>query len=365
MLRRARPYLAVLVAVLGATLLRMALTPVVGLAIPFLTYFLAALLLTWHFGFASAAFSIAISTIVGGHYILAVGTDDFLPATRADRVAMFGFVLASLSVSFLLDVQRRTLQRARSAETEQMRVNAELARVNQDLEAFVYSAGHDLREPMRTIALSAEFLEGRLRTTLKDDDARFLSYIQTSARRMNALLDALLEYAKAGKRKQGPTGVIDVDRLMGDLLATLGASISAAGATVSCTRLPHVAMEENHIVQVLQNLVSNALKYGGKQISISGDHQGGSCVFSVTDDGAGIASEHAEQIFGLFNRLNRKSDSEGSGVGLAICRRVVELYGGQVWLSKSQPGEGSTFCFSIPIEDAQNRMREKSTLDDV
>jgi len=345
------PYLVAPLLICAATLLRLALQPWAGSSIPFSPYFAVALLMAWRFGFGPAAFTIALSVVAGGHYILARGTGHFLPVTDAGRAAMVGFSIVSFAATFLIDLQRRTLQRARLAEGEQKRANEELARVNRDLEAFAYSASHDLREPLRTISLSVDVIERDLGPRLHGDEARFLSYMRASTLRMMALLDGLLMYAKSGQSDVGPAQIIDADRLLGEVLESLRVPMSEAGATVTRRALPRVAIQDSHLAQVFQNLLTNAFKYGGKKVEIAAARKDGDWVFSVTDDGIGIEPEYAEQVFGLFARLDNRH--EGSGVGLAICRRVLERYGGRVWLSHSKPGKGSTFCFSLPANQAQ------------
>jgi len=344
--RRSLGYLVAPVAVFLATLARLAMAPWTGASIPFVTYFIAVLWLAWYRGFGPAAVAIVISSIAGGHYILAAGTVHFLPVTSEGRAAIGGFGVISLVVSLLIDLQHRTLRRARSAEEEQRRANEELARVNLDLETFAFSASHDLQEPLRTIALSADYLEASLAGKLNENDARFLGYLRNSALKMTALLHGLLLYAKLAEAKTPFRGSSDVGRVLEEVLENLRIPLADAGATVSFADLPCVAIPDTHLVQIFQNLVGNAVKYGGKRVRISASQRDGLWIFSVADDGLGIPMEYGQQIFGLFKRLS--SDHQGHGVGLAICRRIIERHGGQIWLSDSKPGEGSTFCFTVP-----------------
>jgi light-regulated signal transduction histidine kinase (bacteriophytochrome) len=344
-------YILAPVAVFLALLIRIALGPWVGSSIPFATFFIATLWLAWYRGFGAAAFGVVLSVVAGGHFILHDGAGHFLPVTSAGRAAITGFGIVSLSAALLIDLQHRTLRRAQSAELEQRRANEQLARVNRDLETFAFSASHDLQEPMRTISLSADYLENSLRGRLQGDETRFLGYMRSSALRMTALLDGLLLYAKLGEVELNPPPSVEVRGVLEEVRETLRIPISAAGANISWGSLPRVAVQETHLVQIFQNLLGNALKYGGKRIEISAARRDGFWLFSVADDGVGISMEYADQIFGLFKRLG--GDSEGSGVGLAICRRMVERYGGRIWLSDSKPGQGSTFCFTAPAADGQ------------
>ena len=142
------------------------------------------------------------------------------------------------------------------------------------------------------------------------------------------------------------------EAFLGDVLEGLQGLIQETGASITAEELPSVTIHESRLAQVFQNLIGNAIKYRGKEvprIHIAAAKGDGWCVFSVTDNGIGIEPEYAERIFGLFKRLHGRDEYPGSGIGLAICQRVVEQYGGRVWLDQSAPGRGSTFCFSLPL----------------
>jgi signal transduction histidine kinase len=354
-------YLITVGAVGLATLLRTALSPLVGTSAPFVTYFLAALWVAWSYGFWPAEFAIVLAAFIGGHFILAAGAGTLLPVATADRAAMMAFGIVATVVAFLIDLQHRTLQRAQSAEGEQRRANAELARVNRDLESFAFSASHDLQEPMRTISLSVDYLEGSLRGKLEGNDARFLAHLRNSALRMSALLDGLLLYAKLNDFELAPCST-ESRRVLDDVQESLSIAIKAAGAKISVGDGPAVAVHEIHLAQIFQNLLGNAVKYGGKRIDVTaGRQEDGFWIFSVADDGMGISMEYAEQIFGLFKRLD--ADHHGNGVGLAICRRIVERYGGRIWLHESELGRGSAFRFTVPPASGQTiDFRSQTTL---
>jgi PAS domain S-box-containing protein len=236
-------------------------------------------------------------------------------------------------------------------QTELKRTNEELRRANQDLEVFAYSASHDLQEPLRTISISAQILEENCGSRLYDEDAMFLGNILSASHRMSVLIEDLLAYTRATKYEEGPPPNIDSARVLADVLETLRGSIEEAGAMVTFDELPMVAMHESRLAQLFQNLVSNAIKYRSKEvprIHVGADERDGWCVFSVVDNGIGIDARYAEQIFGLFKRLHGRDEYPGSGIGLALCQRVVEQYGGRIWLKHSTPGGGSTFCFALP-----------------
>lgn len=360
-------------ATLLATLARLALTPWVGSAIPFVTYFAAAVLLAWYRGFWPAAISIPLSAFAGAHYILGRGDSAAMPWGRDERAAVIGFAATSLTVSFLIDFQRRTLIRARAAEAAQAAIakdnaqllkqaeeaqadlkhsNDELRRANRDLELFAYSASHDLKEPLRNITIFTELAQRNAKLQPPDDEANFLSDILAAARRMNTILDDLLLYAKAAISEGGPVGNVDADSVVAEVVAGLRGQMNDAGASVTTESLPCVAIRASSLAQLFQNLISNSIKYRGGEaptIHISSQMRDGWCIFSVADNGLGIEQRYAHQIFGLFKRLHAREEYPGNGIGLAICQRLVEQHGGSIWLEKSEPGSGSTFCFSVPL----------------
>jgi PAS domain S-box-containing protein len=245
----------------------------------------------------------------------------------------------------------RLFEQAQWVQTELKRSNEELRRANRDLEVFAYSASHDLQEPLRTIGISAQLIERSCGPQMRPDAASFLDTILTSSRRMRALVDDLLAYTKAAKCEEGIPPSVDSERVLADVLETLRGPIDEVGATVTASKLPAVAIHGSRLAQLFQNLISNAIKYRSKEvpsIHVTAKEQDGWCVFSVADNGIGIDPQFAEQIFGLFKRLHGRDEYPGSGIGLAICQRVVEQYGGRIWLDQSTPGGGSTFSFALP-----------------
>lgn len=245
----------------------------------------------------------------------------------------------------------RLFEQAQWAQTELKRSNDELLRVNRDLEDFAYSASHDLQEPLRTISISAELIEESLGEQLHGEDSMFLASIISAAKRMRALIQDLLAYTRATKYERGSAPHVESGRILADVLENLQGTIQETGAIVTTGELPTVSIHESGLAQIFQNLISNAIKYRSQEsprIHISAVERDGACVFSVVDNGIGIEPEFAEEIFGLFKRLHGRDEYSGSGIGLAICRRLVEQYGGRIWLERSEPGRGSVFSFSIP-----------------
>nr|WP_269446163.1 ATP-binding protein [Gloeobacter violaceus] len=231
-------------------------------------------------------------------------------------------------------------------ETQQRR---ELARSNTDLEQFAYVASHDLQEPLRMIGSYLQLLEQRYQDKLDPDAQEFIGYAVDGARWMQTLINDLLAYSRVGIRA-APPGRIDASAVLENALANLKPTIENSGATVSREALPKVIADATQLAQVFQNLVGNALKFHGPeppQIHIGAAPAAGEWVFSVADNGIGIEAPYRERIFAVFRRLHPRGGYAGTGIGLAICKKIVERHGGRIWV-ESQPGRGSTFFFTVP-----------------
>lgn len=235
--------------------------------------------------------------------------------------------------------------------TNQKRAEAELRRANKDLEQFAYSASHDLQEPLRTIKIYSQLLSGHLGSVAEGETAEFLNFLTKAATRMEVLLRDLMAYVQVIKLDaQAPEA--DTNEIMEEVLANLGGAIRESGAAVTCDRLPLVRAHRAHLSQLFQNLIGNAIKYRSVDrtpiVHIDAEHQDAFWVFSVRDNGIGIQPEFKEQIFGLFSRLHNADRYPGTGIGLALCQRIVERYHGRIWVD-SEPGRGSEFRFTLPV----------------
>ena len=234
---------------------------------------------------------------------------------------------------------------------EQKHVEDELRRANQDLEQFAWSASHDLQEPLRTVKIYSELLHKRYGGRLDGQALDFLGYLRGGATRMEILVRDLLTYTQV-TRLDGHAELTDVGEVVSATLTGLSGAISESQATVTCDTLPSVRMHSTHLRQLFQNLIGNAIKYRKPGVPplvhVSGEKQNGSWVFSVRDNGIGIEPEYKEQVFGLFKRLHTGDEYSGTGIGLAICQRIVERYHGRIWI-ESEPGGGSDFRFSVPV----------------
>jgi PAS domain S-box-containing protein len=242
-------------------------------------------------------------------------------------------------------------ERIQTAQTELKRSNDELRRANQDLETFAYSASHDLQEPLRTVTVTTQLLQKRYAAALPAHAVPLLDIIVTAAQRMESLIRDVLAYATASRQNKQPPAPVDANYVLESALEDLEASISDTGATVSCDPLPVVLAHKDRLAQVFENLISNSLKYRSNKlprIHVAAAPEGNFWRFRLSDNGIGIDPKYADQIFTLFKRLHSQDEIAGSGIGLALCTRIVEQYGGRIWLEYSEPGKGATFCFTFP-----------------
>jgi light-regulated signal transduction histidine kinase (bacteriophytochrome) len=226
---------------------------------------------------------------------------------------------------------------------------AELERSNADLERFAYVASHDLREPLRTITGFLGLLSRRQGPRLDDDGREFIDLAVAGAKRMDALIAELLEYSRTG-RGDTAAEATDLDAAWSVAVRNLAAAISETGAEVTAGPLPVVLADRGEMVQVLQNLLGNAIKYRGDgvpRIHAEAVRRGDEWAISVSDDGPGIDPRHHDRIFVVLQRLHRDDEVEGTGMGLAICKKIVEQRGGRIWV-ESKPGEGARFTFALP-----------------
>ena len=234
---------------------------------------------------------------------------------------------------------------------EQKRVEDDLRRANADLEQFAYSASHDLQEPLRSIKIYGELLTSRHGAKLDGQAREFLDFLRTGASRMEMLVRDLLAYTQV-TRLNTPAEVTDANEELTATLENLQGAIVESGTTVTFDPLPPVRVHSTHLRQLFQNLIGNAIKYRSPEraavVHVSAEQQSGFCVFTVSDNGIGILPEYKEYIFGLFKRLHSGDEYSGTGIGLAICHRIVERYRGRIWV-ESEPGSGSRFRFGLPV----------------
>jgi len=232
--------------------------------------------------------------------------------------------------------------------TDLKRMEEDLRRSNAELQEFAYVASHDLQEPLRMVSSYVQLLARRYRDALDDDARTFIDFAVDGARRMQVLINDLLQYSRVGTRGK-PFEPTDCEALLEEVLANLEVAIRERDAVVTHDPLPTVMADRGQLARVFQNLIGNALKYnkGRPQVHVSAEREGRFWRFAVCDNGIGIPPEAQEKIFAVFHRLHGRSEYDGTGMGLAIAKKIVERHGGRLWV-ESAPGAGSTFYFTIP-----------------
>ena len=245
----------------------------------------------------------------------------------------------------------RLFAEAQDTQETLKRSNADLRRANEDLNQFAYSASHDLQEPLRMVALYSQMMQRKYHHLLDGLGAEYLSYMVQGARRMELLLKDLLDYTQVVSDNEGLAQTTDANVVLEDVQQNLCQTVASSEAEIDSRRLPQVAVKRVHLLQLFQNLISNALKYRSAakpMVNISAEPDGMMWRFSIRDNGIGIAKEYRRLVFGLFKRLHGNSQYEGTGIGLAICQKIVERYGGNIWVESEGEGMGCNFLFTLP-----------------
>lgn len=252
--------------------------------------------------------------------------------------------LARLPETVRRAITERRLRKERNQYLE------DLARSNRDLEQFAYVASHDLQEPLRMVATYTQLLAERYRGKLDGDADKYIHYAVDGAVRMQSLIQDLLAFSRVGR--QGiQLQEVDCRAMVAMAAKNLEVAIEQSEAQIVCDKLPVVNADRSQMLQLFQNLIGNAIKFHGDQppvINISAQRRMKDWLFSVADNGIGIAPEHAEIVFVIFKRLHTSAEYPGSGIGLAICKKIVEQQGGRIWV-ESEVGKGSTFSFTLPV----------------
>lgn len=233
-------------------------------------------------------------------------------------------------------------------EKEVLAQNKKLAAQNRELEQFTYVASHDLQEPLRSLLSLTELLQTEANDKLDDQGNLYLKFIQQCTQRMQQLVSGLLSYARAGREKQRV--VVDCKNLVEEVCQDLSAAIHESGAEIKTGELPIVEGYPIELRSLFQNLLSNALKFQRRrvkpEIQIRASTSAEFWRFEVQDNGIGIEPKNIKKLFVIFRRLHNHSDYQGTGIGLALCKKIVDLHGGEIWV-ESIPGEGSTFIFTL------------------
>jgi len=254
--------------------------------------------------------------------------------------------------------EKRLRDQRRQSEEELAVKAAELARSNAELEQFAYVASHDLQEPLRMIANYTQLLAERYRGKLDEQADKYIAYSVDGAVRMQALIQDLLKFSRAGRSEVEPRA-IDCHAAVEQAVTNLRAAIQESGAAVSFHGLPLVMADPSQLAQVFQNLIANAIKFHGADtpvIQIDAEKKEHEWVFAVSDNGIGIPPESWQDIFVIFRRLHTRAEYAGNGIGLSICKRIIERHGGRIWI-EAQAQPGCCFKFTVPAEPSKAALK--------
>ena len=256
----------------------------------------------------------------------------------------------NIAVGFIRDIthQQKAQNRLEAMVHERTR---QLEASNEALQSFAYAASHDLREPLNKIVAFGQRLQDKYTDQLDEKGQQYLGVMQTAAKRMTRLIDDLLEYSRVG-REEAPLVKIDLDRVVHEVISDLEIPIQEAGAEIILQPLPQICAHAGRMRQVFQNLLSNAIKFHRTdvppKIQVSGYEEHDTAVITVQDNGIGFEPQYAEKIFTLFTRLHTRFEYPGTGIGLALCRRILDQYRGKI-TAKGEPNVGATFTISLPL----------------
>jgi ligand-binding sensor domain-containing protein/signal transduction histidine kinase len=296
--------------------------------------------MTWWFRIA------VIAAVLGS--IVAISLGRINAVKRQKRILEQKVKEQTIQLVYSNEEEHKARLEAENAREEADHANQELEKKNAELEQFVSIASHDLREPLRTTTSFIELFQHQYKGKLDDKADLYLSYITTATGRMKVLINDLLDYSRVdGKKELLP---IDCNTILQEVLADLGIALNESGAEIKAGNLPVINGHETGIKQLFQNLITNGIKFRKKdvapRIGIHSEMKDNTWKFSFSDNGIGIDQQHKEKIFVIFQRLHTRKEYEGSGIGLAHCKKIVEMHNGKIWV-ESLPGQGSTFHFTI------------------
>ena len=288
---------------------------------------------------------------IGGQtWLVTVSSTASFEAAHRGRTSDY-ILVAGLLIALALGVATRSLMSSRSEALKLAEaMTGDLKRSNADLQQFAYVASHDLREPLRNVSSYLQLLERQYGDRLDETGHEFIGFAVEGAKRMDALIRDLLRYSRIETLGEAFTRV-DSEAVVQEALDNLKTTIEDASGIITYSDLPTVVADPSQLLQLFQNLIGNALKYHHAdrppEIRIQANSSETGTTFSLTDNGIGLEAEYAERIFIIFQRLHGRDEYEGTGIGLAVCKRIVERHGGRIWV-ESEPGMGSTFYFTLP-----------------
>jgi light-regulated signal transduction histidine kinase (bacteriophytochrome) len=308
----------------------------------------------------SAAFGFVVAAEYFGflpHQHLFLASDPPLLTQLSHLSVVIGllFVVAYIS-SFTGSVLKKSRSKLRERTAELITTNEklkqkteELVHSNKELEQFAYVASHDLQEPLRTVTSYVQLLARRYQNRFDSDAEEFINFALDGATRMHTLINGLLAYSRVGTQGK-PFEPTNCETILQQSLGNLKMTMEETGAVVTHDSLPTVMADNLQLGQLFQNLIGNAIKFHGDQpprVLVSVRSDGYQWIFSARDNGIGIAPEFTERIFLIFQRLHGKEKYPGTGIGLAVCKKIVECHGGHIWV-ESEVGKGATFYFTLP-----------------
>ncbi len=252
----------------------------------------------------------------------------------------------------LRDDERRKAVLTCTDVTERVAYERDLRESNERLEQFAYAASHDLQEPLRMISSYLRLLENRYADELDAEAREFIDFAVDGADRMRGMIDALLDYSRVDKETD-TFEAVELDTVLSDVRADLRPRIEASDAEIAVDSLPQVYGDGEQLRQVFRNLLDNAIEYSGEEpprVRVSAERDGDEWEIAVRDEGIGIDTDEPDRVFEVFERLHPPDEHDGTGIGLALCERIVERHNGDIWV-ESAPGDGSTFYFTVPVEE--------------
>ncbi len=252
------------------------------------------------------------------------------------------------------DALIREIEERKQIESKLKKVLTDLKRSNNELEQFAYVASHDLQEPLRMVSSYTQLLAERYQDKLDEKAAKFIHYAVDGAARMQKLINDLLAFSRITTRG-GAIEVVSSENVLDAALQNLRMMLQTTGAMVTHSQLPRVRADESQLTQVFQNLIGNAIKFRSgdmAHVHVAAARQNSHWLFSIKDNGIGIEDKYKKKIFVIFQRLHTRDEYPGTGIGLALCKRIVERHGGTIWFT-SEPGRGTTFFFSLPTEKSK------------
>ena len=335
----------------AAALLTFAIQPLLGGKSTLIFFAIAVALSAAYGGLWPGLFTTLLSVFAAG---LLFQNSTYLLAQSQSSLVLFAVL--GVTISAIIHLLHRAHANVVAARTQLERVNKQLSqrtdalsRSNEELQQFAYALSHDLQAPLRNIGTLTALLVRRNSEILDKDSKEYAQLIVTGVQRMESMIKGLLDYTTATVDIQD-RAVSNSNTVLEQVLHNLRYLIDTEGAVITCDELPVVQANDDRLGQVFSNLITNAIKYRGSQkpkIHVSATDRGTEWIFKVKDNGIGIDMQHADEIFVLFKRLHSSEQYDGSGIGLAVCKTVIERFGGQIWV-ESEPGKGSTFCFTIP-----------------